>query len=525
MTRNLADEGATLDRLWRRCYWMYGGRPAVIDQERRLTWSELGTRALRLASGLQQLGVRPGDRIVLVSANRPEYLEVEHAAALAGAVLARANPRLHPLEVRHMITDSEARVVVADHPWSSRLATLLPELVGVVEHAVVIGPPSQGMLAYEDVLAAGSAEPAGVGRRPDDAALLAYTSGTSGRAKGATLTHRNWVAMIRDMLVEMPPAGPSDVVAHAASMGHLSGAVGAACAVRGAAQLPLREFDPPGLLRLIQEERASILPLAPTMLNLLTLEAERVPYDLSNLRSIVYAGSAIAPDRLARAVRVFGPVLTQMYGLSEAPMIISALDRADHRFEAEGALPERLASAGRVTPFVEVRIDAPGDLDGGGEICVRGDLVMAGYWNLPEATAEAIDGDGWLHTGDVGRLDAEGYLYILDRKKDMIVSGGFNVYPAEVEAAILTLPEVLEAAVIGIPDQRWGEMVIALVSPRAGMTVVPERVTAACRARLAGYKVPKRIEVLPELPKSANGKILRRRLREPYWAGQSRQVG
>ncbi len=362
-----------------------------------------------------------------------------------------------------------------------------------------------------------------------DVAALLYTSGTTGRPKGATIMHGNLVAMLRSVQTEVPPIDTSDVVLHVAPLTHMSGGCAFTYFTRGATQTMLPVFDPREVLDAIEQLKVTVIPLVPSMLNRLVEAYEDNPIDASSLRAVIYGGSPIAPDRLARAIKAFGEVFIQLYGLSEAVMPLSALSQRDHRFSEGGSAPSRLASAGRPHPFWELRIidDDGNELPVGdeGEIIVRGDNVMAGYWNDPEQTAEMIDANGWAHTGDVGRIDEEGYLTIVDRKRDMIVSGGFNVYPTEVENAILTLVGVREAAVVGAPDDRWGEAVTAVVVVRPGHSVTAEEVIAACRENLAAYKAPKDVHFVDELPKSGVGKILRRDVRERFWAERQRRVG
>jgi acyl-CoA synthetase (AMP-forming)/AMP-acid ligase II len=265
------------------------------------------------------------------------------------------------------------------------------------------------------------------------------------------------------------------------------------------------------------------------MLNMLVPAVEATGADVSSVRTVVYGGSSISPDRLARAVATFGNVFVQFFGLSETPMPLSALAPRDHRLEVDGTVPTRLASAGRVNPFVELRLrdDEGHDVPRGsvGEIAVRGDVVMAGYWNRPEETAAMIDADGWAATGDLGRIDDEGYLFIVDRKRDMIVSGGYNVYPTEVENAIAALPAVREVAVVGVPDDQWGESILAVVVPESGAELDADAVVAACTERLANYKKPRAVEFVDELPKTGSGKVMRRAIRDRYWLDRERRVG
>jgi acyl-CoA synthetase (AMP-forming)/AMP-acid ligase II len=382
---------------------------------------------------------------------------------------------------------------------------------------VVLGEGVGAAIGFEELLARGVPERPERTPAPEDLCALLYTSGTTGAPKGATLTHANWVAMMRNSMVEMPTLGTADVVLHVAPLSHLSGYFEPTCSARGAAHVVHAEFDPAAVLDTIERERITVIPLVPTMLNLMLPEADAGARDLSSLRAVMYGGSGIAPDRLAWAVRAFGDVFCQFFGLSETPMPLTALSQRDHEFDPDGPVPARLASAGRPNPFVELRLRgddgeavATGEV---GEVLVRGDNVMIGYWGKPELTAETIDPDG------------EGYLYIVDRKRDMIVSGGYNIYPAEVENAISGLAEVQEVAVVGVPDERWGEAVKAVVVVRPGEALDEEEVVAACTERLAGYKKPRSVEFVAELPKTGSGKIMRRRVRDRYWSGRERSVG
>jgi long-chain acyl-CoA synthetase len=335
---------------------------------------------------------------------------------------------------------------------------------------------------------------------------------------------------MRNSMAELPTLGTDDVILHVAPLSHLSGYFEPTCSARGVAHLVHEAFEPLAVLDAIERQRVSLIPLVPTMLNMMLPEVdEDTGRDFSSLRSIMYGGSGIAPDRLARAVKAFGNVFVQFFGLSETPMPLTALSRRDHEYDPAGSWPPRLASAGRPNPFVELRLEGEdgvavptGEV---GEIVVRGDNVMVGYWGKPEQTAETIRPDGWAVTGDLGRFDQDGYLYIVDRKRDMIVSGGYNVYPAEVENAISVLVEVAEVAVVGVPDERWGEAVKAVVVVRPGQELSEAAVVDACTSRLAAYKKPRSVDFLEELPKTGSGKIMRRRVRDRYWDGRERSVG
>ena len=519
--------GPSVATIFEAAYERFASRPALLGEEGSRTYAELGERAHRFASALRALGVTRGDRVVIVAPNSLPYIEVSHGIFVGGFVRVAPSYKLHPEEIGQIIGDCEPSVLVVSPEWAERLGGV-PGAAGL--RVVVLGEGTERAIAYEELLEGGSPERREAAPGPEDLCALLYTSGTTGAPKGATLTHANWVAMMRNSMVELPTLGTDDVILHVAPLSHLAGYFEPTCSARGVGHLVHEAFDPVAVLDAIETHRVTMIPLVPTMLNMMLPEVDAGPArDFSSLRTIAYGGSGIAPDRLARAVAAFGDVFVQFFGLSETPMPLTALSRRDHEYDPAGAWPARLASAGRPNPFVELRLETE---DGGapaigevGEIVVRGDNVMAGYWGKPEQTAATIRADGWALTGDLGRFDADGYLYIVDRKRDMIVSGGYNVYPAEVENAISALVEVAEVAVVGVPDERWGEAVKAVVVVRPGEELSEADVVAACDARLATYKKPRSVDFIDELPKTGSGKIMRRRIRDRYWDGRERSVG
>jgi acyl-CoA synthetase (AMP-forming)/AMP-acid ligase II len=519
--------GPSVATIFEAAYERFAGRPALLGDAGARTYAELGERAHRFASALRGLGIERGDRVVILAPNGPSYIEVSHGIFVGGFVRVAPSFTLHPEEVGQIVGDCEASALIVSPEWAERLG----EIPGAGELRVVaLGAPTERAIGYEELLEGGSPERPAWSPGAEDLCALLYTSGTTGAPKGATLTHGNWVAMMRNSMVELPTLGTDDVILHVAPLSHLSGYCEPTCSARGVAHLVQPGFDPVAVLDAIERERVTMIPLVPTMLNMMlpVVDADR-GRDFSSLRVIAYGGSGIAPDRLARAVAAFGDVFVQFFGLSETPMPLTALSQRDHKYDPSGPWPARLGSAGRPNPFVELRLEGE---DGGavpvgevGEIVVRGDNVMVGYWGKPEQTAATIRPDGWAATGDLGRFDADGYLYIVDRKRDMIVSGGYNVYPAEVENAISVLVEVAEVAVVGVPDERWGEAVKAVVVVRSGEELSADEVVDACARRLASYKKPRSVDFVEELPKTGSGKIMRRRIRDRYWDGRERSVG
>jgi acyl-CoA synthetase (AMP-forming)/AMP-acid ligase II len=508
----------------------FGDRPAWIDGDTRVTFRRAEARVNRLAHALLALGARPGDRIAMLMPNCSQGLETILAPMKAGMAVVPMNMRLHPDEHAYMLEDSGARVLVYAEELREHLASVRARLTGV-ERFVCLGQGARGDLELEELVAGAPREdPPDVAIEPDAMAWLFYTSGTTGHPKGAMLTHRALLTMAQQFLQLAPPRGPDDVVLHAAAITHGSGcllfhhlAAGAANAFPAA-----RSFDPPRIFEAIARQRATTMFLVPTMINtLLAADADRRRFDVSSLHTVIYGGAPMYVEHLESALAAFGPVFVQIFGQGEAPMTVTLLPKAEHVTGGDPVRVRRLASAGRETPAVRVRIvdedDRPRPPGEMGEIAARGDLVMKGYWNKPDATAETLRG-GWLHTGDIGYLDEDGYLYITDRKKDMIISGGSNVYPREIEEVICRHPGVFEVAVIGVPDARWGEATKALVVARAGQRVSEADIVEHCRRHLASYKKPQSVEFLDALPKNAYGKVLKRELRDRFWADRARKV-
>jgi acyl-CoA synthetase (AMP-forming)/AMP-acid ligase II len=516
----------TITGLVARGYETYRDDVALIWADgSQLTYGELGAAARRLAGGLHGIGLRQGDRARVALANSPEYLIIDHALLSGGYVRVPLSARLHAAEIVAVIADSQSRLVFVDAARAGELRAEL-ERRGLATEVVSVGAAPEAHHDLTDLRGGPELPTADV--TPDDIAWLPYTSGTTGEPKGVMVLHRGLMATIRNLMVELPPINPRDVVLHTGPLSHLSGYIALVYSTRGAAQLTLPTVDAAQTLQTIQDRRVTVMPSVPTIVTMLLPEAERGDYDLSSLHTVIYGGSPIAPDRVARAVKAFGSVFIQAYGLTEVPFPLASMSKQSHEFDPAGPVPERLASAGRITPFIDLMLAdgdgnevKTGDL---GEIWARGDQLMAGYWNRPEATAEIVQRDGWVATGDIGRM-VDGYLHIVDRKKDMIVSGGFNVFPSEVENVISAVPGVQEVAVIGVPHDRWGEAVAAVVVREPGASTTADDIVAACKAAIAGYKKPQAVHFVDELPKNGAGKMLRRELRDRYWSTQGRRVG
>ena len=503
-------------------------RPAWLEGDVVVTLREAETRVNRLAHALIALGARRGDRIGMLTPNCRQGLETLLAPMKAGCGVVPMNIRLHPSEHQHMLDDSGARILVYHEDFRAHLATIRGSLK-TVERFIVIGRGDGADLGFEEVQAGRPAAPPEVPIEADDLAWLFYTSGTTGRPKAAMLTHRSLLAMVQLFLLDLNPARETDVLLHAAAITHGSGVSIFHHIARGAASAfpPTRSFEPRRIFEAIRRFRVTTMFLAPTMIHMLTTSGVHGEYDLSSLHTVFYGGGPMYVEQQQAAVRTFGPIFCQLFGQGEAPMVCTTLPKEEHLAGDDPVKLRRLGSAGRETVGMRVRVVDDDDRDvppnTPGEIIVRGDIVMKGYWNQPDASAETLR-NGWLHTGDVGHLDEDGYLFITDRKKDMIISGGANIYPREVEEVICAHPAVHEVAVIGVPDAKWGESVKAVVVLRAGARTTAAELVEHCQRNLASYKKPSSVDFLAELPKNAYGKILKRELREQYWAGRARRV-
>ncbi|MBM3346874.1 MAG: long-chain fatty acid--CoA ligase [Betaproteobacteria bacterium] len=498
-------------------------RIALVDSDApggslSLTYAELWLRARRIAGGLLARGLKPGDRVALLLPNSREYVESFIGVATAGMVAVPMNIRLLESELLHMLKDSGARLLIAqDALFAGREA-----LVGVPELGVA-AMRATGTLAapkfdYEFLAMADPAEPAA--RAPEDLASLMYTSGTTGLPKGVMLPHRSWYA-VSDTTRRLLGYGEAEVTLHAAPLTHGAGFLLLPTLASAGVNVVVTRFEPARILKLMRDERVTNTFLVPSMIQILLdtpdPEARPAPNSHPDLKTIYYAGSPIDPGTLKGALARFGGVLVQSFGQMESPMFFTLMDRRDHARIADGSAAHLIRSAGCAIPGVKVRIvdDDGRDLPQGeaGEIALQAPQTMLGYWNRPEATAESIR-NGWLHTGDVGRFDADGYLYLVDRKKDMIISGGSNVYAREVEEALLGFKGIKEAAVIGLPHPKWGEMVTAVLVSESGQPLDEALLVDYCRNHLPDYRRPKRFAWVATLPRNAYGKVLKRDLRK-----------
>ena len=496
------------------------------DAEGRIfTRQELHDRSEGVAHALASRGLGKGDRIAVLAMNSLDYLSCYLGVARAGAVIVPMNYRLAPKECVYIANDAGARVIIAGDEHVQLVDDLRREIPSL-EHLVALdgqGPP--GWTAFEDWISSGAEGP-GPAIDPDDDLVQMYTSGTTGLPKGALLTQEA-VALLSGRITENKTMEPGGRLLVATPVYHIGGAtiVFQALATGGSVYM-LRTFTPDEVIRVLDEEGITFTFFAPSMIRMLLDVPGVEQREYKTLRSMAYASAPIGEHTLREAMKAFRCPFTQGYGMTEQSLLTN-LSPADHDRALSGEKPELLRSCGKPVPDVRIKIlDEHGNPVGPGEV---GEIVamapgnMRGYWGLPEATAAALK-DGWLYTGDAGCLDDEGYLYIQDRIKDMIISGGENIYPAEIENALEAHPAVAEVAVIGVPDEKWGENVHAVVVLRSDAHATPEELIGFCREHLAGYKCPKSVEFVDELPRNASMKVLKNELRRPHWKSRERAV-
>jgi long-chain acyl-CoA synthetase len=501
-----------------------GQHEALVFEDTRLTYAQLHERAVSPARALLARGFKPGDRMALLAENSHRFAELMFAAAHAGLVFTPLNYRLTPRELAFMLEDSDAEALFADDAcWD--IAQSVRGAGRADRPLYALGKGAGAAAAHDQLVAEGADAPTlDVEVSENDLAMLIYTGGTTGLPKGVMLTHRNLVASTVSIVTELKFT-EDDTTLMVLPMFHVA-VWQVLCHLMVGARVVLRaRVDLADVLATIQRERCTSMNAVPTLYNWILSFPELDKYDLSSLRLLMYGGSPFPEDVLRRCIRRFGQIFTQGYGLTEAAPGVSFLAAKDH--VVDGPRSKLLRSAGRELPLCQVRIaDADGhDVARGqpGEVLVRGANVMKGYWNNEALTRDRPRG-GWLHTGDIGTMDEDGYFYLLDRKADMIVTGGENVYPTEVEAVLYQHPAVQECIVASAPDEKWGERVQAAVVLRQGQPVTEGDLLAFCRERLANYKCPKRIELRTTLPRSLVGKLLRKDVRNDFWDGAERQI-
>jgi acyl-CoA synthetase (AMP-forming)/AMP-acid ligase II len=508
----------------------YADRLAVIFENRRITHAELLERVYRLSNALIARGVRRQDRIAILARNCNEYMEVFGAAELAGFIVVNLNYRLSVAELTVICRDSAPSVLVYSDAFADQAQALAERLDSVQLLVGIDSPPPAPRdvptAFYPEMLAEAPPTRPTLRAEPDDLVYIVYTSGSTGKPKGACYTHAAWMAGVR-MSSHECAALPDDIMLIVMPMFHIGGKIEhMSFSWFGATIMLHAVFDEGALLRSIREERVTAAHLAPVMVQRLLDFPGFDKADVATLRCIQYASAPMPLPLLRRALDAFGPILSQVYGMTEC-LVATILKPHQHRPDGDARDLRRLKSAGQPMLGLELRVVdeqgrecAPGEI---GEIVIRSPATMRGYWNNNTATVEALR-DGWYHTQDLAMTDADNFVYVVDRKKDMVISGGENIYSWEVEEALRTHQAVAEVSVIGVPDAQWGESVKACVVLRAGATATEEDLIAHCRAAIASYKKPRSVDFLKELPRLFNGKVDKKALRAPYWAGRDRQV-
>ena len=514
---------ANVGALVARCAQAFNRLVAVKSPERSITYGELERRSNQLANALLGLGLRRGDRVGFYLPNCVEIVEIEIACYKAGLVKAPFNARLSPLEMAEVIANSEAVVVVTT---VTRAESFLPHLKSAAPRLLFVDTDAAPDSGYEQLLQRASDRFVPVAVRADDLAVLHYTSGSSGVLKAAMQTFGNRLAQLRKFHMRAEGMHAGQILGLVGPISHASGMQIVPALCRGVTIRLFSSFEPGRFMADMRADRVTHTFMVPTMINMLLGQLEGQYRPLPDLQRLGYGAAPMAPARILKAMDVFGPILSQGYGAGETTSGVCGLTTEDHLY-ARAARPERLASCG--LPYLESELEivdeagqsvAQGEV---GEIVVGGPDIFAGYWRAPELTAEVLK-NGRYHTGDLARVDEEGYVYIVDRKKDMVISGGFNVYPSEVEAVLYQHEAVADACVFGVPDDKWGEAVAAHIVLKPGRATETQGLDAFCAERLSGFKRPRLFEFVEALPKNPNGKVMRKAVQAPYWSGHDRKV-
>jgi fatty-acyl-CoA synthase len=520
----------TVGQLYDFCTSSYGESVALRQGNREVTYAELGSAARRLSGVLHDQGVRKGDRVAFLMANCAEYVFAEYALARIGGVRIPLAAALGSDDHTYMMNHSGATTLVYHEAVADRVLAMIPSLETVTRFICVSDSPdgvAEGHLHLQTLLeATDEADAFEADVEPSDLVGIYYTGGTTGRPKGVMLSHTAWV---NSVLLEMLELGieRNEQFAYMTPLTHAAGVLLLPVLMRNGTAHIMDGFNPEGFFGDVQQHGITASMFVPTMIYALLDHPRRDEYDLSSLRNMLYGAAPMASERLDQAMEVFGPVFSQFYGQTEAPMMITALAKEEHVVADPDRRREIFTSCGRATMTTAVKLlDADGnEVPEGevGEIVARCINVMDGYYRNPEATADTLR-DGWLHTGDMARRDAEGFYFIVDRAKDMIISGGYNVYPREVEDALFAHPSVSQAAVIGVPDDKWGEAVQGFVVLHKGQDTDPGELIAFVKELKGSVMAPKSIDIVDEIPVTNLGKVDKKRMRAPYWEDHDRQV-
>lgn len=514
----------TFDYFVRRGLSRHAERIAVVDGARQTSYAELDRKSSAISAALLGMGCRKGDRVALLLHNSMEFVETELAIIRSGLVKVPINHRLSIPEVVSLLQDSGARVLFVDAEFLSDLLARREELTRL---EVIVSPGAPpGVLSYEELAREVRGAPSPHVVSEGDLCMIRYSGGTTGKPKGIMHTHAALTAIALSVIREYRLTGEERFL-HVAHLSHGQNFVWPALLSVGARMVVMRKFNPVSVLQTVERERITRLHLVPTMANALLDVPDFATYDLSSLQDFVYASAPMPLDRTHKLRQALRCRIAQTYTLSESAVVSTVLPPEDHDLDHPDFDPSRLASCGREALDVRIRIVDENfkDVREGeiGELALHSPGNMSGYWQQPELT-ERVLRDGWVCSGDLGRRDAHGYIYLVDRKDDKIITGGLNVYPREVEEVLHAHQAVNEAAVAGVPDEHWGEAVVAFISLKSGCSTTAEELVAFCEGRLANYKKPKRFIFMDELTKTAVGKVARRKLAEPFWQGTTRRI-
>jgi len=511
---------------------LFGKKEGVVSGEKRFTYSQFGERCEQLASGLRAQGIQRGDRVAYLSFNTHQLLEGYYGVVMAGAIVMPLNVRLTPAELIGILTHSGARVLIFENDFAPLIDVLRKGCRTIERFVTVDEKTSSADMTYEELIAGGRADRVDYTTIDENSiAELFYTSGSTGTPKGVMLSHRTlYLHGLSVATTYNPDEDPVEL--HTIPLFHANGwGRPQTATMLGLKQVMVRRFEPTTVFRLIHRERATAMALVPTMANALLNAPDLGEHDFSSLKNIFIGGAAASPELVDRMERAFHCRVLGGYGLTEtAPVATSARDKSTVQFKDEADRLHHRAMAGWPLPACEIRVvdtqmqDVPRDMEAIGEVVIRGDNVMDGYYKEPEGTAAVMSG-AWLHTGDMAVWDEENYIHIVDRKKDIIISGGENISSIEVEKAIFAHPAVFECAVVAAPDARWGEIPVAFVVLKPGQKLSQEELCTFLQERIAKFKLPRAVEFVDgALPKTGTGKIVKRELREKFWAGKERRV-
>ncbi len=515
----------SLGDIIRRNARLFHEKIAYMSDTQQVTFQQFDDRINRLYSALKKKGLKQGDRVAILAYTRPEYMEVFGVAEKSGFITVPINWRLKGEELAYQFNDSGAKVLVVQAPFIDTIKEIRSKIG--IDHYICIDDKPEGMESYEEVLKDNAPVDPDVEIKDDDVVYIIYTSGTTGRPNGAMITHRGQRECSRSMAIEV---GIRRVEKHLEGM--MLFHIGPRSFLfpifhRGCTNYLVERFDARRFLEIIQKERITTTELVPTQIAMILDLPDHEKYDTSSLYTIFYAAMPMPVALLKRGIERFGKVFVQGFGQTETGPLITCFCREYHDPYGSEKDIARLSSCGQPAIDVDVKIvDDQGKILGPnevGEIMARHVWIMKGYWNKPELTAQTIE-NGWVHTGDMGYVDEDGFLFIVDRKKDMIISGGENIYPREIEEVLYTHPAVREAAVIGIPSEKWGEDVKAVIAVKTGAKLTEQEIIDFCKDKLASFKKPKSVEFMDELPKTGSGKIFKRALREKHWKGAARKV-